>query len=110
MPALEYFKTLCIQERLKIMALFKRLADKGDIASREHFKCLGKQGEGLWEFKHHQLRFLGDYRPGGRFIVAHGVRKKQDDLKPADIARAKRVLEEHDERERLAREGQKGKK
>lgn len=108
MPALEYFKTLEKKERQKMITLFKRLADQGDIASREHFKSLGKQGEGLWEFKHHQLRFLGDFRPGGRFIVAHGLRKKQDDLDPADIARAKRFLDEHDERE--ARERQKAKK
>jgi hypothetical protein len=91
-----------------MIGLFKRLADNGDIASREHFKSLGKKGEGLWEFKRFQLRFLGDFRPGGRFIVAHGLRKKRDDLDPADIARAKRILDEHDNRE--ARESQKAKK
>jgi Phage derived protein Gp49-like (DUF891) len=108
MPALEYFKTLEKEDRLRMVSLFKRLADHGEITSREHFKNLGKQGERLWEFKRHQLRFLGDYRPGNRFIVAHGLRKKRDDLDPADIERAKRILEEHDDRE--ARERQKAKR
>jgi hypothetical protein len=104
MPALEFFKALAKEDRLKVIGLFNRLAEHGDIASREHFKSLGKTGEGLWEFKRFQLRFLGDYRPGGRFVVAHGVRKKRDDLDPADIARAKRILDEHDERETRERQ------
>jgi hypothetical protein len=100
-PALEYFKTLDPKDRQKVLSLFKRLADYGDISNREHFKSLGKKGQGLWEFKHFQLRFLGDFRPGGRFLVAHGLRKKRDDLDPADIVRAKRVLDEHDAHESM---------
>jgi len=96
MPALEFYKELSQKERQKILALFKRLADTGDIANREHFKCLGKSGDNLWEFKNFQLRFLGDYRPGSRFIVALGVRKKKDDHSEADIKKASRILAEHD--------------
>lgn len=102
MPALEFFKSLEKDERLKVIVLFKRLADAGEIASREHFKSLGRSGGGLWEFKRFQLRFLGDYRPGGRFVVAFGVRKKKDDLNPTDIERAIRILAEQDEREKQA--------
>lgn len=100
MPALEFFKELTLADRQKVGVLFKRLADKGDITSREHFKCLGKSGGGLWEFKRHQIRFIGDYRPGGRFVIALGVRKKRDELNPADIKKAQRILAEHDARER----------
>jgi hypothetical protein len=102
MPALEFFKSLEKDDRLKVIALFKRLADTGEIASREHFKNLGRSGGGLWEFKRFQLRFLGDYRPGGRFVVAYGVRKKRDDLNPTDIEKAIRILAEQDEREKRA--------
>jgi hypothetical protein len=105
-PALEYFKKLGKKDRQKMISLFKRLADNGSIASRKHFKCLGEQGHGLWEFKDFQQRFLGDFRPGGRFIVAHGLKKQQDDLDPNDIARAKRILDEHDEREERKRREQ----
>jgi Phage derived protein Gp49-like (DUF891) len=92
------------QDRQRIIALFKRLADDGDIASREHFKCLGKKGKGLWEFKRFQIRFLGDYRSGGRFLVAHGVCKKKDELDDSDIEKAVRILAEGDERERLEKQ------
>ena len=100
-PALEFFKELAREDRQKVLSLFKRLADEGEISNRELFKSLGKQGLGLWEFKRFQLRFLGDYRPGGRFLVAVGVRKKRDDLNDSDIDRARRILTEHDERVRL---------
>jgi hypothetical protein len=100
MLALEFYKELSCKERQKILALFKRLADTGDIASREHFKCLGKNGDNLWEFKCFQLRFLGDYRPGGRFVVALGLRKKKDDHSDSDIKKASRILAEHDAQSR----------
>jgi hypothetical protein len=103
-PALEFFKSLSRADRQKVIALFKRLADAGDIASREHFKCLGRSGEGLWEFKRFQIRFLGDYRSGGRFLVAHRVVKKKDALDPEEIRRAVRILAEHDDRERQEQE------
>lgn len=100
MPAFEFYSELERADRQRVLALFKRLADTGDIASREHFKSLGKTGGNLWEFKRFQLRFLGDYRPGGRFVVALGVRKKRDELSSSDIKKALRILTEHDEQER----------
>ncbi|HLX06714.1 MAG TPA: type II toxin-antitoxin system RelE/ParE family toxin [Thermoanaerobaculia bacterium] len=98
LPALEFYEELSREDRQKVLALFKRLADAGAIANREHFKCLGGRGGNLWEFKRFQLRFLGDYRPGGRFLVAIGLRKKKDDLSDADIRKAARILAEHDQR------------
>ena len=102
--ALEFFQELTKEDQQRVVALFKRLSDHGDIASREHFKCLGKKGKSLWEFKRFQIRFLGDYRPGGRFLVAHGVRKKKNELDDSDIEKAVRILAEHDERERIEAE------
>jgi hypothetical protein len=97
-PALEFYQELSREERQKVLALFRRLAETGDIASREHFKCLGKRGSNLWEFKRFQLRFIGDYRPGGRFLVALGLRKKRDEISDSDIKKAARILAEHDQR------------
>jgi hypothetical protein len=105
-PALEYFKALGKKDRQKMISLFKRLADDGAIVNRKQFKSLGARGEGLWEFKDFQQRFLGDFRSGGRFVVAHGLQKQQDDLDPNDIARAKRILGEHDAREEKERRAQ----
>lgn len=79
-------------------------ASEGRVPNREKFKGLGIQGGGLWEFKSHQIRFLGDFRPGARFLVALGLRKKQDALRPEDIKTAVRILAENDEIERKDKE------
>lgn len=101
MPAREFFDHLSLADQAKILALFGRLANHGHISNRENFKQLGSRAKGdaksLWEFKKHQLRFIGDYRSGRRFVVAHGVRKKKDDLQPSDIDKALRIMREDDE-------------
>ncbi len=38
LPALEFFQELSYKERQRILALFKRLADAGEIVNREQFK------------------------------------------------------------------------
>lgn len=62
-------------------------------------KAKGKGAE-LWEFKSGQDRFLGDFRPEGRFVIAHALRKKGDNLPEPDIEKAVRILEENDLREK----------
>lgn len=96
MPAREFFEGLDIGDKAKLLALFNRLAEFGVIHNHEKFKSLGPKASGLFEFKSHQLRFLGDFRPGRQFVVALGVRKKKDNLDPADVSRAVRILTEHD--------------
>lgn len=95
MPAREFFLALSDADRQKLNALFGRLAEAGQIWNREKFKGLGGES-GLWEFKSFQLRFLGGFRPGHRFVIAHGLRKKRDELGKADILIAIRVLGEND--------------
>ncbi len=98
MPAQEFYTALPTADRAKVLALFQRLAEFGSISNREKFKNLGREGGGLSEFKSFQIRFLGDFRPGKRFIVAHGLHKKKDRLDPSAIETAKRILAEHDKR------------
>ncbi len=82
-----------------MQVLFERLAEHGRINNREHFKKLeNRDGHAIWEFKRHQIRFLGAYGPGRQFVVAHGLVKKQDKLRTADLARTARILTEHLER------------
>ena len=79
-----------------MQVLFERWAEHGRINNKEQFKKLGdRQGHGIWQFKRHQLRFLGGLAPGRQFVVAHGLRKKQDKHRPADLDRAARILREH---------------
>jgi len=105
LPARKVYLSLSDQNKSKIAALFHYLANFGKISSREKFRQLGEKAgtraQGLWEFKSFQIRFIGDFRPGQRFIVAHGLdNKKKDNLPKPDIEKAARILEEHDSRER----------
>ncbi len=98
--AQKFFSNLDETDKAKSLVLFKRLAEFGKIINREKFKQLGdkagKEASGLFQFKSHQIRFIGDFRPGGRFIVAWGVRKKKDQLDKSDIQSALLVLIEFD--------------
>ena len=105
LPARKVYLSLHDKHKVKIDALFRRLADFGPLSNREKFRQLGEKAgtkaRGLWEFKSFQIRFIGDFKPGGRFIVAHGLdNKKKDNLPTPDIEKAVRILEEHDSRER----------
>jgi hypothetical protein len=100
MPAREFFLVLEPADQRKVAALFQWLATEGRVPNREKFKGLGTQGAGLWEFKSFQIRFLGDFRPGARFVVALGLRKKQDAIRPADVQAAARIMAENDSIER----------
>lgn len=99
LPARGDFERLKLDRKAKMQALFDRLAEIGRIDNREQFKNLGEQGEGLWEFKRFQDRFLGDFRRGGRFLISAYEEKKKDRLGPAVIKRAVRVLTENDSSE-----------
>ena len=96
MPALEFFLDLPEKDAGRLDALFRRLAESGQIKNAEQFKKLDdRQGRAIWEFKRFQIRFLGGFVPGGQFVIAHGVRKKKDKHKTSDLDRAARILNEH---------------
>jgi hypothetical protein len=94
--AREFFENLDEGDRGKLLALFKRLASQGPQAmhNREKFKKVGQEGSHkLFEFKSFQLRFIGEYRGGKVFAVAHGLRKKGDDLPKSAREVAARILD-----------------
>jgi hypothetical protein len=100
LPAKLDFEILSPADRAKIFSLFRRLADSGTISNREKFKSLGTKGAHLWEFKSFQDRFIGDFRPSKRFLVAAYSRKKRDQLDPAAVTRAAKVLAANDRYEK----------
>src|SRR5207249_2454299 len=100
-------------EKAKILALFNKLSEIGFIPNREKFRKLGQKSAGkgseLWEFKSFQDRFLGDYRPGGRFLVAAYTKKKKDRLDRDVVERALRILAENDKHESTGKGSTNGK-
>ena len=93
----EFLNSQTESDQAKVYALFQQLADIGQIRNREKFQRV--TGTELFEFKSYQLRFFGDFRPGSRFVVASGVRKKKDKADPRDLVLALRILREHDDHE-----------
>lgn len=96
MPALDFFESLTVADQAKVLALLRRFADTGRIINQQQFK---KIESGLFEFKKFQIRLLGDYRPGQRFILALGLKKKKNRLNRTDLEKASNILFENDLRE-----------
>lgn len=100
-PALEFLQSLEYRYRNRFMRLFEVLAQHGRIKNYTEFKKLGPEACSLWEFKVFQARLFGDYRPGGRFVLAGGTIKKNESKNgrmKREIEVACRVLEENDRR------------
>lgn len=99
-PAKDFYDNdLSEEERAKLKPPFTRLADDGHVANKERFKKVEGTLE-LWEFKLHQVRMPGFYLPGGRFVLTHGLRKKQDKLPKSEIEAAHTIRAEHIKREK----------
>lgn len=99
-PAYDFFRGLHEADRAKTIALFKLFARVGTgLRNKTKFKKV--QGTELFEFKPtQQIRFLGNFRRRGRFIVAAGTRKKKWKLDREDIDRANRLLDAFDAAQR----------
>lgn len=77
--------------------MFQRLAGAGSISNRERFKFVGfVRGQQLFEFKNRDVRLFGAFRPGRRFLIAHGTIKKRSRLRPEALEVAARILTEND--------------
>ncbi len=103
MAAKADFDNLNEADAAKVLALFQRLAESGKIFNRDKFKSLGRKGSSLWEFKSFQDRFLGNFRPGQRFLIAAYEKKQKDRLDPEVVKRAVNVLAANDRYESQTR-------
>ena len=92
-PAEEFFDQLAIGDKAKLGNLFRIL---GDLGKHNNDQKFGDLGDGLYEFKSFQIRMPFAYAKNDRrlILITHGFRKKKDKAPPAEIARARRILEE----------------
>lgn len=100
-PAGDFIDGLDESDRTKLDVIYQYLGDHGRLSNKEKFKKI-EGSEGIFEIKIYQIRILCFFVPGRRLMLAFGLRKKQDRLRPADIARAERI------RERFFRELEEG--
>lgn len=101
MPAKEFIEGLSVPDQAKILVLFRRMADKGDVPNREQFKLV--EGK-IFEFKKQQIRVFC-FRKGDRWLLTNGYKKKRDKLDRSEIDRAQRIMQEHLEREAREQRG-----
>lgn len=100
-PAREFLEAIDRGDRqfnhsLRLQATMKRFADSppGTRFPGDQFKRLE---DSIWEFKAHQLRLF--VHRGNRVVVLlMGLHKKQDALRPGDLAQVRNMASEYSAR------------
>jgi len=92
-PAQEFFNALERSDQQKLLALFKMLGDLGRFTNPQKF---GDLGNGLFELKSFQIRIPYAYAPSkkGWILLTHGFLKKKDKTPVSEITRARKILQE----------------
>ncbi len=92
-PAEEFFDQLAPVDKAKLMNLFRILGDHGKHTNPEKF---GDLADGLYEFKSFQIRMPFAYSQSEKrlILITHGFWKKREKAPPAEVARARRILQE----------------
>jgi len=91
--ALEYYTSLTTQERIKVMQLFKRMGDMGEIKDDTKFNY---EGDHLYAFKPKPDRFLCFFYVGKKIIVTSAFRKKKPKLPTNEKKRAMKIKSDYE--------------
>ncbi len=75
--ALEYYNSLNAEEKIKVLRLFKRMGDVGEIKDRTKFNFEGNQ---IYAFKPKPQRFLCFFFTGKKIIVTNAFCKRKQKL------------------------------
>jgi len=82
---LDFYLTLPMSERIKLMHLFKRMGDAGEIKDRTKFMF---EGDKIYAFKPQPHRFLCFFFTAGKIIITNAFRKNQQKLPELEKKRA----------------------
>ncbi len=93
--ALEYYQSLSADERMKVLQLFKRMGDAGEIKDTTKFN---NEGDRLYAFKPKPDRFLCFFYIGKKIIVTNAFRKKQPKLPKTEKDRALKLKNDYETR------------
>lgn len=93
--ALEYYKKLAVQEKIKVLHLFKRMGDAGVIKDRTKFNYEGDQ---LYTFKPKPDRYMCFFFSGKRVVITNAFRKMQQKLPRNEKDRAQTYKEDYESR------------
>lgn len=101
-PAKGFVEGLSEPDLCKLVNLFKWMADQGQIRNVQRFKPVDGP---IYEFKSfqrggaNQIRVLC-FRDGRDWVLTNGFVKKRDKIDQAEIARARRIMNEDQNRRR----------
>jgi hypothetical protein len=76
-PSLDYFNALTVDEKVKVLQLFKRMGDVGEIHDKTKFNY---EGDHIYAFKPNADRFLCFFFKGKKIVITNAFRKKQPKL------------------------------
>lgn len=93
--ALDYYNSLTAQERIKVLHLFKRIGDSGEIKDTTKFNY---EGDHIYAFKPKPDRFLCFFYVGKKIIVTNAFRKKQQKLPKNEKDRAEKHKRDYENR------------
>jgi len=91
--AFDYYSSLTMQEKIKVLLLFKRMGDAGEIKDITKFNY---EGDHLYAFKPKPDRFLCFFYTGKKIIVTNAFRKKERKLPPNEKVRAKKFKNDYE--------------
>jgi len=110
-PAREAYAALEPAVKARLERIFREWskAEAPTLQRGHQFKSLRRDPDPmvreLWEFKSGvtgatgQYRLIGAFRPGGRFVIVHLIRKKSDNIPRRELGTAARLLQVHDDYE-----------
>jgi hypothetical protein len=93
-PGSAFFNSLDPRWQARIVYLYKRLGDVGQIHNREMFR---KETGEFWAFKAFQARLLCYFRRDQRVVITHGFSKKTDKIRKQEFDRAARIKQEYED-------------
>ena len=93
--ALEYYKKLPTHERIKVLQLFKRMGDAGEIKDTTKFNY---EGDKLYAFKPKPDRYMCFFFAGKKIIITNAFRKKKQKLPENKKDRAIKCKQDYENR------------
>ena len=86
--ALNYYQSLSDGERIKVLKLFKRMGDAGEIKDKTKFV---NEGNKIYAFKPQPDRFLCFFYEKQKIIVTNAFKKKQQKLPKKEKEKAMKI-------------------
>ena len=91
----EYFQSLSLEEKKKVLHLFELMGDFGQIRNEKKFR---HEGDQIYAFKPMPHRFLSFFFTGSKIIVTNAFIKKTPKLPPKEKTTALRCCHDYETR------------